>query len=128
LQASTSERADTSASDLQVTQWQPYDMATEAATITPEMALQALLHHLEAIGADTLQASTRLLIAPGYEFKLVDGLITNFHQPESTLLLLVAALLGPDWRAVYEHALEHGYRFLSYGDSSLLLSGSATPE
>lgn len=108
-------------SELLVSQWQPYEMAEAAARISPEMALTALLQYLEATGTDTIQASTRLLIAPGYQFRLVDGLITNFHQPESTLLLLVAALLGPDWRTVYEHALNHGYRFLSYGDSSLLL-------
>ena len=92
-----------------------------ADEISPETALNALLDYLEATGSDTLQAHTRLLIAPGYRFRLVDGLITNFHQPESTLLLLVAALIGPQWRAVYAHALAQGYRFLSYGDSSLLL-------
>ncbi|MBO2013153.1 S-adenosylmethionine:tRNA ribosyltransferase-isomerase [Siccationidurans soli] len=107
--------------ELLVTQWQPYEMAELAASISPEAALTALLSYLDAAGTDTLQASTRLLIAPGYQFRLVQGLITNFHQPESTLLLLVAALLGPGWQAVYEHALSHGYRFLSYGDSSLLL-------
>ena len=107
--------------ELLVTQWQPYEQADAAAIISPETALAALLRHLEARGTDTLEASTRLLIAPGYRFRLLDGLITNFHQPESTLLLLVAALLGPDWRAVYDHALAHDYRFLSYGDSSLLL-------
>ena len=107
--------------ELLVTQWQPYEQADVAAIISPETALAALLRHLEARGTDTLEASTRLLIAPGYRFRLLDGLITNFHQPESTLLLLVAALLGPDWRAVYDHALAHDYRFLSYGDSSLLL-------
>ena len=106
---------------LLVTQWQPYDLAEVAINISPDMALTALLRHLEAAGTDTLQANTRLLIAPGYQFRLIDGLITNFHQPESTLLLLVAALLGPSWRAVYDHALAQGYRFLSYGDSSLLL-------
>ena len=107
---------------LAVAQWQPYEAVAEPA-ITPEMALQALLDHLDAAGTDALEASTRLLIAPGYRFQLVQGLITNFHQPESTLLLLVAALLGPGWRTVYDHALTHGYRFLSYGDSSLLLPG-----
>ncbi|HEX8658822.1 MAG TPA: S-adenosylmethionine:tRNA ribosyltransferase-isomerase [Hymenobacter sp.] len=107
--------------ELLVTQWQPYETTDPAAAASPEVALAALLAHLEASGTDTLQASTQLLIAPGYRFRLVDGLITNFHQPESTLLLLVAALLGPDWRAVYDHALANGYRFLSYGDSSLLL-------
>ncbi|MBD2768190.1 S-adenosylmethionine:tRNA ribosyltransferase-isomerase [Hymenobacter sp. BT664] len=111
--------------ELLVNQWQPYELVDVAATISPEAALTALLAHLEAVGTDTLQASTQLLIAPGYQFRLVDGLITNFHQPESTLLLLVAALLGPDWRAVYDHALANGYRFLSYGDSSLLLPSSA---
>ena len=109
------------AHELLVTQWQPYEQADAAARISPEAALAALLRHLEARGTDTLEASTRLLIAPGYRFRLIDGLITNFHQPESTLLLLVAALLGPGWRAVYDHALAHDYRFLSYGDSSLLL-------
>ena len=106
---------------LEVTQWQPYEEATPE--ISPEAALEALLAHLDATGTDTLEASTRLLIALGYRFRLVQGLITNFHQPESTLLLLVSALLGPGWRTVYDHALAHGYRFLSYGDSSLLLPG-----
>jgi len=107
---------------LRVDQWQPYaPVAPGAADISPEAALQALLAHLEATGSEAIEASTQLLIAPGYRFRLVQGLITNFHQPESTLLLLVSALLGPGWRTVYEHALRHGYRFLSYGDSSLLL-------
>ncbi len=104
--------------ELAVGQWQPYETT---ADISPTAALGALLRYLEAAGTDTLQATTRLLIVPGYRFRLVQGLITNFHQPESTLLLLVAALLGPGWRAVYDHALATGYRFLSYGDSSLLL-------
>ena len=119
--------AATAPTELLVTQWQPYEMAETAANIAPEAALNALLGYLEAAGTDTLQASTRLLIAPGYRFRLIDGLITNFHQPESTLLLLVAALLGPEWRAVYAHALAHDYRFLSYGDSSLLLPTSPAP-
>ena len=111
------------AAPLLVTQWQPYE---PAADVPAADALRALLAHLEATGSEALEASTRLLIAPGYGFRLVRGLITNFHQPESTLLLLVAALIGSDWRRVYDHALAHGYRFLSYGDSSLLLpSGTA---
>jgi len=110
---------------LQVDQWQPYEpLAAGEEDISAEAALQALLAHLEATGSAAVEASTRLLIAPGYRFRLVRGLITNFHQPESTLLLLVAALLGPGWRAVYDHALAHRYRFLSYGDSSLLLPSS----
>ena len=107
--------------ELRVTQWQPYEQAEATAGISPDAALTALLRYLETRDTDTLEANTRLLIAPGYRFRLVNGLITNFHQPESTLLLLVAALLGPGWRAVYDHALAHDYRFLSYGDSSLLL-------
>lgn len=101
-----------------VSQWQPYQ---GQAAVPAAEALRALLRHLEASNSDTLHATTQLLIAPGYEFRVIRGLITNFHQPESTLLLLVAALLGPDWRRVYDHALAHSYRFLSYGDSSLLL-------
>ncbi|MBG8552580.1 S-adenosylmethionine:tRNA ribosyltransferase-isomerase [Hymenobacter guriensis] len=103
---------------LHVSQWQPYEEVPEVAT---KAALEALLAHLTATGEDVLHATTQLLIAPGYRFRLVQGLITNFHQPESTLLLLVAALVGPRWREIYDHALAHDYRFLSYGDSSLLL-------
>ena len=69
---------------------------------------------------ERLVAKTQILIAPGYEFKIVKGLITNFHQPQSTLLLLVAALIGDDWRKVYDHALQKDFRFLSYGDGCLL--------
>ena len=104
--------------DLQVSQWLPYEAETQ---ISPAEALQAVLTYLQQNGLDYLRATTRLLIAPGYTFKLVTGLVTNFHQPESTLLLLVSALIGEDWRRVYEHALAHDYRFLSFGDSSLLL-------
>ncbi|WP_303310557.1 S-adenosylmethionine:tRNA ribosyltransferase-isomerase [Hymenobacter sp. BT730] len=103
---------------LHISQWQPYEPGSE---IPPAEALQALLHYLERTGADVLHATTQLLIAPGYQFRIGQGLITNFHQPESTLLLLVAALVGPQWRQLYEHALSNNYRFLSYGDSSLLL-------
>lgn len=103
----------------QVQQWDPYQAA--ATEVPTAAALQALLTELERRGDDAVQASTQLLIAPGYRFRVVQGLVTNFHQPESTLLLLVAALIGPDWRRAYDHALQHGYRFLSYGDSSLLL-------
>ncbi|MBD2714802.1 S-adenosylmethionine:tRNA ribosyltransferase-isomerase [Microvirga sp. STR05] len=101
-----------------VGQWQPYEPGSELATAA---ALQALLDFMLEQQLDTLHATTQLLIAPGYRFRVIQGLITNFHQPESTLLLLVAALIGPGWRQVYEHALANDYRFLSYGDSSLLL-------
>jgi S-adenosylmethionine:tRNA ribosyltransferase-isomerase len=102
-----------------LTQWVPYQPLEQQVSMYD--ALTALLRHLEQTGSDAVQASTQLLIAPGYQFRVAQGLVTNFHQPESTLLLLVAALLGPGWRQVYDHALANGYRFLSYGDSSLLL-------
>lgn len=104
--------------NLQVRQWLPYELNQE---ITPAEALGALQHYLKVRNLDYIRATTQLLIAPGYAFKLAAGLITNFHQPESTLLLLVSALIGEDWRTVYQHALQNQYRFLSYGDSSLLL-------
>ena len=69
---------------------------------------------------DTLVAGTRIIIVPGFRFRLVDVLVTNFHQPESTLILLVSAFVDGDWRTIYDYALSHGFRFLSYGDSSLL--------
>jgi S-adenosylmethionine:tRNA ribosyltransferase-isomerase len=106
------------AAELHVGQWQPYE---DAPLVPLTEALQTLLQYLESTGNSFLRATTQLLIAPGYQFRVVNGLVTNFHQPESTLLLLVAALIGPDWRRVYTHALAHEYRFLSYGDSSLLL-------
>ena len=118
LGAALARQPDTAPTELTVSQWQPYE---PGPAVTAEEALTALLAYLERRGTETVEAHTRLLIAPGYQFRLIDGLITNFHQPESTLLLLVAALLGPGWREVYDHALASGYRFLSYGDSSLLL-------
>jgi S-adenosylmethionine:tRNA ribosyltransferase-isomerase len=105
--------------NLHVPQWFPYEAG--ATLPTPAAALQTLLDYLQTTHRDYLRATTQLLIAPGYFFKICSGLITNFHQPESTLLLLVSALIGDNWRKVYEHALQNQYRFLSYGDSSLLL-------
>ncbi|PSR52543.1 S-adenosylmethionine tRNA ribosyltransferase [Adhaeribacter arboris] len=105
--------------NLHVPQWLPYEAG--ATLPTPTAALQALSNYVQATQRDYLRATTQLLIAPGYSFKICSGLITNFHQPESTLLLLISALIGEKWRVVYEHALQHQYRFLSYGDSSLLL-------
>lgn len=104
--------------DLHVTQWLPYE--TEAPPVASE-ALQTLVDYMDRHQTQYLHASTQIIIAPGYTFRLCNGLVTNFHQPESTLLLLVAALIGEDWKKVYRHALDSGYRFLSYGDSSLLL-------
>lgn len=101
-----------------VTQWLPYESAYEP--VPAAESIKAIIRHLETINSDKLIVKTRIIIAPGYTFNIVNGLITNFHQPESTLLLLVSALIGKDWKAVYDHALNSGYRFLSYGDSSLL--------
>ncbi len=100
-------------------QWAPY--AADAPALPALEAIDALVEYLDQQGLTALAATTHLLIAPGYRYRVIGGLITNFHQPESTLLLLVAALIGERWREVYAHALAHEYRFLSYGDSSLLL-------
>lgn len=102
----------------EVDQWDPYEME---GNITKDEALSSLLNWMKKRKMKRLITRTRLLIAPGYEFRIVKGLITNFHQPASTLLLLVSALIGDDWRRVYSYALENGFRFLSYGDGCLLL-------
>lgn len=102
-----------------VGQWEPY--GADAPTLTAEEALRAILRYLDRRGMDRLWAATQIIIAPGYQFKIVRGMVTNFHQPQSTLLLLVSAFVGGDWRTIYDYALAHDFRFLSYGDSSLLL-------
>ena len=105
--------------DLSVSQWMPY---LEANNRLPAgQALQNVLDYLDKGRMDKLIASTQIMIAPGYEFKVVGGVITNFHQPRSTLLLLISAFVKGDWERIYSYALEHGFRFLSYGDRSLLL-------
>lgn len=112
--------------DLSVGQWDPYETPVDvpsAGNITPvttRQSLTALLGYLQEKKMNQLTASTKLIIAPGYTFKIVDGLITNFHLPNSTLLLLIAAFIGDDWRMVYDYALVNDFRFLSYGDGSLL--------
>ena len=104
---------------LTVTQWMPY---TTPCQIPTQRALQNIIDYLDRHNADTYMGSTQLMIAPGFEYRIVDGMITNFHQPQSTLLLLVAAFVGQDkWRGMYDYAMEHGFRFLSYGDAQLLL-------
>ena len=102
---------------LSVAQFAPYQQ--EHALSTRE-ALQALLDYLDNTQQDTLHAETQIMIKPGYQFRVVDQLITNFHQPKSTLLLLVSAFVGGDWHTIYDYALSHNFRFLSYGDSSIL--------
>lgn len=84
-------------------------------------ALKNILNYLDKHQADTLVTATQIIIAPGYEFKIVKGMITNFHQPKSTLLLLISAFVKGNWKPIYEYALNHDFRFLSYGDSSLLI-------
>jgi S-adenosylmethionine:tRNA ribosyltransferase-isomerase len=82
--------------------------------------LGAIVKYLKDSGLKELQVGTRIIIVPGYEFKVVDVLVTNFHQPQSTLLLLISAFVKGDWKRIYEFALDNGFRFLSYGDSSIL--------
>lgn len=103
---------------LVVEQWEPY---TQSYTLSAQEALQALLTYLDKNNTEVLHASTRIIIVPGYTFKMVRALVTNFHQPHSTLLLLLAAFVGDEWHRIYEYALSNDYRFLSYGDSSLLI-------
>ena len=101
----------------EVWQWAPYDSCdSEPDTMD---ALVAIIDYLEEQGEDSLRARTRIIIAPGFRYRIVDTVITNFHQPKSTLLLLVSALIGDSWRCLYAHALDSGYRFLSYGDACL---------
>ena len=103
---------------IQLLQWEAYEM--DIKDISTKDSLQSLLKWMKDNKLERLIAKTQILIAPGYQFKLVKGLVTNFHQPQSTLLLLVAALIGADWRKVYDYALQNDFRFLSYGDGSLL--------
>jgi S-adenosylmethionine:tRNA ribosyltransferase-isomerase len=103
-----------------VHQWDPYDPELNTG-ISMHDSMDALLEYLTQTGKDQLIASTQLIIAPGYRYRVASGLITNFHQPRSTLLLLVSALIGDDWKNVYEFALNNDFRFLSYGDSCLLI-------
>ena len=100
-----------------VEQWAPY---TREYPYSTEEALQAIVKYLDDNKLDALVAGTRIIIVPGFRFRLVDKLVTNFHQPESTLILLVSAFVNGDWRSIYDFALKNNFRFLSYGDSSLL--------
>lgn len=107
---------------LHVSQWEPYDGAdANEEKVGAMIALQALLDWMDGQGLSTLHSSTQIIIAPGYDYKIVKLLVTNFHQPQSTLLLLVSAFVKGDWRKIYDYALSHDFRFLSYGDSSLLI-------
>ncbi|MDR3141316.1 MAG: S-adenosylmethionine:tRNA ribosyltransferase-isomerase [Tannerellaceae bacterium] len=110
---------DATPEELTVSQWAPYKEANN--TLTAGQALQHILNYLDRHNLDKLLTTTQILIAPGYTFKIVRGVVTNFHQPKSTLLLLISAFVKGDWKNIYDYALSHDFRFLSYGDSSLLL-------
>lgn len=105
--------------DLHVNQWEPYD--PNVPVVPAVEAIKAILSWLDRNQLEALHSSTQIIIAPGYDYKIVRMLVTNFHQPQSTLLLLVSAFVKGDWRRIYDYALAHDFRFLSYGDSSLLI-------
>ena len=104
--------------ELHVKQWMPYELHP---ALTPVESLQGILTYLDRHDMEALHTSTQIIIAPGYEYKIVKKIVTNFHQPQSTLLLLVSAFVKGDWKKIYDYALSHDFRFLSYGDSSLLI-------
>ena len=107
---------------LHVSQWEPYEIVnSEQRIVDCVEALQALADWMDGRGLEVLHSSTQIIICPGYDYKIVQMLVTNFHQPQSTLLLLVSAFVGGDWHKIYDYALAHDFRFLSYGDSSLLI-------
>ncbi len=115
--------------ELHVDQWEPYDLPhgedglllVDGKPLPVRDALEAIVGYMDRDHLDALRTGTQIIIAPGFKYKIVKMLITNFHQPQSTLLLLVSAFLGGEWRKVYDYALSHNFRFLSYGDSSLLV-------
>ena len=113
-------RPDLHPDHLCVPQWMPYEEDGEAEALTPADALSELLSYMDRHGLPVLHASTRIIIAPGYRYHIVKAIVTNFHQPRSTLLLLVCALIGTAWKEAYDYALAHDFRFLSYGDSCFL--------
>jgi S-adenosylmethionine:tRNA ribosyltransferase-isomerase len=104
--------------DLSISQWEPYE--TRPKNMAAADAMRALIDYMKGREMDKIISRTQILIAPGYQARLATALVTNFHQPQSTLLLLVAALIGNDWKKVYDYALNNDFRFLSYGDGSLL--------
>ena len=104
---------------MHVNQWDPYTLSTAHYSLPTIQAFENILTWMERHDSDHLDGETQLMIAPGYQYRVIDGLVTNFHQPKSTLLLLVSALIGDRWHDCYRFALDHGFRFLSYGDSCL---------
>jgi S-adenosylmethionine:tRNA ribosyltransferase-isomerase len=111
-------KPDATPEELAVTQWLPYQSASANSL---SYNLNLILNYMNRKSLETLTTHTQIMIAPGYDFKVVNGMITNFHQPKSTLLLLISAFVEGDWKRIYNYALEHDFRFLSYGDSSLLV-------
>ena len=116
----TLRQPDISEEDLHVNQWEPYETLAYSLVSTEE-SLRSLLSWMDSHRHQVLHSSTQIIIAPGYDYHIVRMLITNFHQPQSTLLLLVSAFVKGDWHRIYDYALQHDFRFLSYGDSSLLI-------
>ena len=105
-------------SDLQLHQWEAYELNSD--NISVEQSLQSLLEWMHKNQTEILITKTQMIIAPDYNLKIANALITNFHQPQSTLLLLVAALVHDDWKKIYDYALANNFRFLSYGDGNLI--------
>mgnify|MGYP003397177529 CR=1 FL=1 len=112
------ENSDISETEISVPQWMPYEKGYQYST---QESLDAILRYMEKHGLENISASTQIIIVPGYSFHLVKAIITNFHQPQSTLLLLISAFVGDAWKEIYSYALNNDFRFLSYGDSSLLI-------
>jgi S-adenosylmethionine:tRNA ribosyltransferase-isomerase len=106
--------------NISVNQWDPYELMPQNELPSTAAALGALSNWMEQNRLTRLIAKTQIIIAPGYRFKIIDGLVTNFHQPQSTLLLLVAAITNGQWKPMYDYALENDFRFLSYGDGCLI--------
>ena len=111
----------TTIEDLEIKQWEVYNDDQEKS-ISVKQALESLLNFLLQKEIESLFIKTQIIIAPGYQFKIIDGMVTNFHHPKSTLLLLVAAMVGKEWRSIYDYALNNNFRFLSYGDGCLIFN------
>lgn len=118
--SNSNKQANPSIENISVVQWDPYELMPQNELPSTAVALTALSNWLEQNNLSRIIAKTQIIIAPGYRFKIIDGLITNFHQPQSTLLLLVAAITNGNWKPMYHYALENNFRFLSYGDGCLI--------
>jgi len=114
-------KPDLATEQLHIDQWEPYTSNVQCSMLNVQCSIRNIIEWLDRNHQDVFHGSTQIIIAPGYEYKIVKMLVTNFHQPQSTLLLLVSAFVHGDWRRIYDYALSHDFRFLSYGDSSLLI-------